>query len=230
MAKGAPCPVKTLGFSDSSNIRILDVETSTDGSLFTLEGTRYYVPMIGEFNIRNAAMAIAAAQFAGLSVKQLAGSLARFEGVARRQEVKGVVNGISVVDDFAHHPTAIKQAILGLRQRYPEARIWAVFEPRSNTTRRNIFQNELALALATADFPVVAAVDHPDKVALADRLDLHKLSGDLAALGKDALIGGHAQEIVAAVCKKAQPGDVILVMSNGGFEGIHSKLLEALQD
>ena len=77
---------------------------------------------------------------------------------------------------------------------------------------------------------MVAAVDHPDKVALADRLDLHKLSGDLAALGKDALIGGHAQEIVAAVCKKAQPGDVILVMSNGGFEGIHSKLLEALQD
>ena len=220
--------VKTVGFSDSSNIRILDVETSTDGSHFTLEGTRYYVPMIGEFNIRNAAMAIAAAQFAGLNVKQLADSMSRFEGVARRQEVKGVVNGISVVDDFAHHPTAIKQAILGLRQRYPESRIWAIFEPRSNTTRRNIFQNELALSLATADFPVVAAVDHPDKVALEERLDLTKLSSDLSALGKDALIGGHAQEIVSAVCKKAQPGDVILVMSNGGFEGIHAKLLEAL--
>ncbi len=228
VVKGAPCPVKTVGFSDSSNIRILDVETSTDGSHFTLEGTRYYVPMIGEFNIRNAAMAIAAAQFAGLNVKQLADSMSRFEGVARRQEVKGVVNGISVVDDFAHHPTAIKQAILGLRQRYPESRIWAIFEPRSNTTRRNIFQNELALSLATADFPVVAAVDHPDKVALEERLDLTKLSNDLSALGKDALIGGHAQEIVSAVCKKAQPGDVILVMSNGGFEGIHAKLLEAL--
>ena len=228
VVKGAPCPVKTVGFSDSSNIRILDVETSTDGSHFTLEGTRYYVPMIGEFNIRNAAMAIAAAQFAGLNVKQLADSMSRFEGVARRQEVKGVVNGISVVDDFAHHPTAIKQAILGLRQRYPESRIWAIFEPRSNTTRRNIFQNELALSLATADFPVVAAVDHPDKVTLEERLDLTKLSNDLSALGKDALIGGHAQEIVSAVCKKAQPGDVILVMSNGGFEGIHAKLLEAL--
>ena len=228
VVKGAPCPVKTVGFSDSSNIRILDVETSTDGSHFTLEGTRYYVPMIGEFNIRNAAMAIAAAQFAGLNVKQLADSMSLFEGVARRQEVKGVVNGISVVDDFAHHPTAIKQAILGLRQRYPESRIWAIFEPRSNTTRRNIFQNELALSLATADFPVVAAVDHPDKVALEERLDLTKLSSDLSALGKDALIGGHAQEIVSAVCKKAQPGDVILVMSNGGFEGIHAKLLEAL--
>ena len=228
VVKGAPCPVKTLGFSDSSNIRILDVETSTDGSHFTLEGTRYYVPMIGEFNIRNAAMAIAAAQFAGLNVKQLADSMGRFEGVARRQEVKGVVNGISVVDDFAHHPTAIKQAILGLRQRYPGSRIWAIFEPRSNTTRRNIFQNELALSLATADFPVVAAVDHPDKVALEERLDLTKLSNDLSALGKDALIGGQAQEIVSAVCKKAQPGDVILVMSNGGFDGIHAKLLEAL--
>ena len=228
VVKGAPCPVKTVGFSDSSNIRILDVETSTDGSHFTLEGTRYYVPMIGEFNIRNAAMAIAAAQFAGLNVRQLADSMSRFEGVARRQEVKGVVNGISVVDDFAHHPTAIKQAILGLRQRYPGSRIWAIFEPRSNTTRRNIFQNELALSLATADFPVVAAVDHPDKVALEERLDLTKLSSDLSALGKDSLIGGHAQEIVSAVCKKAQPGDVILVMSNGGFEGIHAKLLEAL--
>jgi UDP-N-acetylmuramate len=84
------------------------------------------------------------------------------------------------------------------------------------------------LSLATADFPVVAAVDHPDKVALEERLDLTKLSSDLSALGKDALIGGHAQEIVSAVCKKAQPGDVILVMSNGGFEGIHAKLLEAL--
>lgn len=229
VVKNAPCPVKTLGFSDSSNIRILDVETFPDGSRFTLEGTRYYVPMIGEFNIRNAAMAIAAAQFAGLNVKQLAESLAHFEGVARRQEVKGVVNGISVVDDFAHHPTAIKQAIMGLRQRYPEARIWAVFEPRSNTTRRNIFQNELAMALATADFPVVAAVDHPDKIDPSQRLDLNKLSKDLSSLGKDALIGGQAQEIVTAITKKARPGDVVLVMSNGGFDGIHSKLLQALE-
>ncbi|MFR1411780.1 MAG: hypothetical protein ACLSUW_05455 [Akkermansia sp.] len=152
MVKGAPCPVKTVGFSDSSNIRILDVETSTDGSHFTLEGTRYYVPMIGEFNIRNAAMAIAAAQFAGLNVKQLADSMSRFEGVAppgsqgrgQRHFRSGRLRPPSDGHQTGHP---------GLRQRYPESRIWAIFEPRSNTTRRNIFQNELALSLATADFP-----------------------------------------------------------------------------
>ncbi len=229
VVKGAPCPVKTLGFSQHANIRILDVETCTDGSHFTLEGTRYFVPMIGEFNIRNAAMAIIAAQFAGLNVKQLADSMARFEGVARRQEVKGVVNDISVVDDFAHHPTAIKQSILGLRQRYPQSRIWAVFEPRSNTTRRNIFQSELALALASADFSIVAAVDNPEKVVESERLNLRKLADDLSALGKEAFIGGSAQDIVATIAKKAQPGDVVLIMSNGGFDGIHAKLLNALQ-
>lgn len=228
VAKGAPCPIKTLGFNESADIRILDVKASTEGSHFTLGGTRYYVPMIGEFNIRNAAMAIAAAQFAGLNAAQLAESMSRFQGVARRQEVKGIVNNIAVIDDFAHHPTAIKQSILGIRQRYPKSRIWAIFEPRSNTTRRNIFQNELAISLATADFPIVAAVDHPDKVAPGQRLDLTKLKEDLKALGKEAMIGGHAQEIVSAVCKKAQPGDVILVMSNGGFDGIHIKLLNAL--
>lgn len=228
VAKGAPCPIKTLGFNESADIRILDVKTSTEGSHFTLGGTRYYVPMIGEFNIRNAAMAIAAAQFAGLNATQLAESMSRFQGVARRQEVKGIVNNIAVIDDFAHHPTAIKQSILGIRQRYPESRVWAIFEPRSNTTRRNIFQNELAISLATADFPIVAAVDHPDKVAPGQRLDLTKLKEDLKALGKEAMIGGHAQEIVSTVCKKAQPGDVILVMSNGGFDGIHIKLLNAL--
>ncbi len=228
VVKGAPCPVKTLGFSECANIRILDVETCTEGSHFTLEGTRYYVPMIGEFNIRNAAMAIIAAQFAGLNVKQLADSMANFAGVARRQEVRGVVKGISVVDDFAHHPTAIKQSILGLRQRYPQARIWAVFEPRSNTTRRNIFQNELALALASADFPIVAAVDNPEKVAQDQRLNLDKLASDLTALGKEAYIGGKAQSIVNTIAQRAKGGDVVLIMSNGGFAGIHTKLLQAL--
>ncbi len=228
VVKKAPCPVKTLGFSDSANIRILDVEATENGSYFTLEGTRYYVPMIGEFNIRNAAMAISAAQFAGLNVKQLAESLKKFKGVARRQEVRGEVKGITVIDDFAHHPTAIRQSIQGIRQRYPQARIWAIFEPRSNTTRRNIFQSELAIALATADFPVVAKVDNPGKVAEKDRLNLNKLENDLIALNKSPIIGDAVDKIVFKVSELAQPGDVILVMSNGGFDGIHDKLLNKL--
>lgn len=223
----APCPVQTIGFGEQADIRILDAEYTPEGCLFTLDGHRYAVPMVGEFNVRNAAMAITAARFAGLEPGALAEGINRFEGVARRQQVKGTVKGITVVDDFAHHPTAIKQAIRGLRQRYPDARIWALFEPRSNTTRRNIFQYELAISMATADFPVIAEIENADKVGrVEDRLDLEKLGKDLTDLGKKVILGGSTEEIVSQVAGDARPGDVVLVMSNGGFDGIHRKLLE----
>lgn len=229
VAEDAPCPVKTVGFSNAADISITDVEYKPEGCSFKLEGHRYDVPMVGEFNVRNAAMAICAARFAGLEPDALAASMQRFEGVARRQQVRGVVNDVTVIDDFAHHPTAIRQAVLGLRQRYPDARIWALFEPRSNTTRRNIFQHELAIAMATADFPVIAAVENPAKIdKVDDRLDLEKLGKDLTALGKKVILGGVANEIAHQVAAAAEPGDVVLVMSNGGFDGIHQKLLDCL--
>lgn len=224
----APSTVQTLGFGSNAELRIKDVQYTQDGCTWKLDGYLYSLPMVGEFNVRNASMAITAARFAGVSPEVIAEALLQFTGIARRQEIRGEVNGITVVDDFAHHPSAIKQAVVALRQRHPESRIWALFEPRSNTTRRNIFQNELALALAAADFAVVATVDNPAKVAPAERLNIPKLGKDLEALGRKAFLGESADAIVNIVKKHAQSGDIILVMSNGGFDNIHNKLLAAL--
>lgn len=229
----------SVGMGEEADIRIGNIEHRTDGSSFTLNGAvegtgcvleqvTFHVPMIGDFNIRNAAMAICAALFAGLPVEKVRDSLLRFEGVARRQEVRGCVNGVTVVDDFAHHPTAIEQAIAGLRQRYPKSRVWALFEPRSNTTIRNLFQNELAAALSHADFAVVSKVENHKKVAASEQLDEEKLCTDIRAAGTDCYMGQNADDIVAHVVTRVHPGDVLVVMSNGGFGGIHNKLLSAL--
>jgi UDP-N-acetylmuramate: L-alanyl-gamma-D-glutamyl-meso-diaminopimelate ligase len=176
----------------------------------------------------NCAMAISAARFAGLTAQECRDGLATFEGVARRQELRGEVNGIKVVDDFAHHPTAIKLAVAALKQRYAGARIWVLFEPRSNTTKRNIFQKELAEALAAADIAVVAAIADLHKVAVNERLDPDMLAKDVAASGGTAWYLPGVPEIVEFVGVQAVAGDVIAVLSNGGFGGVHQKILDAL--
>lgn len=230
VVQGAPCPVKTLGFSPDADIRIEAVVYTPEGGDFTIDGVRYHVPMVGEFNVRNAAMAVTAARFAGIDSATIVEALKQFKGVARRQQTKGEVNGITIVDDFAHHPTAISGAIKGLKQRFPESRVWALFEPRSNTTRRNVFQEQLVDALSSADMVVVAEVDNPEKVASCDRLDLDKLGKDLEAKGCKAHIGCNCNRILELAAQEARSGDVILVMSNGGFGGIHQKLLDVLKN
>ena len=184
--------------------------------------------MIGDFNVRNAAMAACAAAFSGLSAEEIRNALDSFQGVARRQEVRGTVNGVTVVDDFAHHPTAIRQAIAGLRQRFPKSRLWVLFEPRSNTTIRNLFQAELAEALADADFAVISPIENTKRLAPEERLDQEKLVADIEAAGTDAYVGKNVDDIVAYVVTHVHPNDVLLVMSNGGFGGIHNKLLIGL--
>jgi UDP-N-acetylmuramate: L-alanyl-gamma-D-glutamyl-meso-diaminopimelate ligase len=228
VAANAPCPVKTVGFGENCDVRIVNINYHGNGSTFTMGGEVYEVPMVGEFNVRNAAMAVCAGLFAGLTAEQARVGLLSFEGVARRQELKGEVNGIKVVDDFAHHPTAIKLAIAALRQRYADARLWVLFEPRSNTTKRSVFQTELAQALALADFAVVAAIADLHKVPEAERLDPDRLSLDIAAFGGKGWYLPGVLEIVDLVTAEAKPGDVIAVLSNGGFGGIHQKLLERL--
>ena len=227
-----------VGMGAEADILISDVEQRTDGCSFSLSGgtneawemvnERFDVPMIGEFNVRNAAMAACAARVAGLTADQIRATLKSFEGVARRQEVRGTVNGVTVVDDFAHHPTAIRQAIAGLRQRFPKRRLWVLFEPRSNTTIRNLFQNELADALSQADLAVISRVENHKSVAAEDQLDEAKLKADIEASGTDCYLGENADDIVSNVVSRAHPDDVLLVMSNGGFGGIHKKLLTAL--
>ena len=233
----------SVGMSEDADIRISDLGYSTNGCSFSLIckqaegenttpfplcGERFDVPMIGDFNVRNAAMAACAAAFAGLTADEIRDALNRFEGVARRQEVRGTVNGVTVVDDFAHHPTAIRQAIAGLRQRYPKSRLWVLFEPRSNTTIRNLFQNELASALTDADFAVISPIENNKRLAPEERLDQEKLLADIKAAGTDAYVGQNVDDIVAYVVTHVHPNDVLLVMSNGGFGGIHNKLLIAL--
>ncbi|MDA7538647.1 UDP-N-acetylmuramate:L-alanyl-gamma-D-glutamyl-meso-diaminopimelate ligase, partial [Akkermansiaceae bacterium] len=175
VSKDAHCPVKTVGFGENCELRITNVSYLGKTTRFDLGGDTYEIPMVGEFNVRNAAMALCSAKFAEISVSEIQKGLASFSGIARRQEERGEVRGVTVVDDFAHHPTAIAQAIKGLRQRYDGRRLWVLFEPRSNTTRRNIFQQDLAEALSEADLVVLPSIPDPEKVAEEDRLDPEKL-------------------------------------------------------
>lgn len=228
VVENAPCPVTTVGMGEGNTLRISGVTYDLSSSSFTLGGERYTIPMTGEFNVRNAAMAVAAASFAKIPPEDIRAGLQAFAGIARRQELKGEKSGIKVIDDFAHHPTAIGLAIKSIRQKYPDSRLWVLFEPRSNTTRRAIFQKELAEALAGADFAVVAAIPDLHKIPENDRLDPVRLSADIAAGGGKGYYLADNAAIIAQVKSEARPGDVVAVLSNGGFGGIHKQLLEEL--
>ncbi len=228
VAEGCPAPVARVGFSNTCEIRIHDVKYSQGRSEFLLNGEAFEVPMDGEFNVRNAAMALCAVRFLGVGPVELREGLKGFRGIARRQEIRGEVRGITIIDDFAHHPTAMRQAIPAIRQRFPGRKIWAVFEPRSNTTKRNIFQQELPEALALADGAVVAAVGFPEKVPAGERLDANRVVADIETLGKPARYGENVDSIVSGLRGDVEEGDVIVVFSNGGFDGLHEKLLAEL--
>lgn len=225
----AHAPGTLVGFSDSCNAQIVDVDYQEEESSFTLAGERFTIPMNGEYNVRNAAMAATAANFAGLTAEEVRAGLKSFIGVKRRQEIRGVTSrNITVVDDFGHHPTAIKQAIAGMRHRFEGARLWALFEPRSNTTRRNVFQDSLPDALGDADAICLSQVARADQLEADERLDPEQLMQTLRATGKPAFYEEDADAIVEVLKKEAKDGDVIIVFSNGGFDGIHDKILAAL--
>lgn len=230
VADGAPTPTTTVGYDENCEIRIENVDYAGAFSHFTIDAERYSIPMSGEFNVRNAAMAICSARFAGLDAESIKEGLLSFEGIARRQQLRGEVAGVKVVDDFAHHPTAISQAIDALQQKYQARNLWVIFEPRSNTTRRNIFQDELATALARADKAIIAGVPNAEKFDISERLSPEKLIADIHKTGTEGWYYETVEEIVAAVCAKVEEGDVIAVLSNGGFGGIHDKLLEQLTE
>lgn len=228
-AKEGHSPMKRVGFAENCEARISDVEYEAETSTFVLEGERYTLPMNGEFNVRNAAMAITAARFGGVSPEAIQAALTSFLGIKRRQEVRGVTGrNITVIDDFGHHPSAIKQAIIGLRAKYAGTRMWAVFEPRSNTTRRKVFQEALPDALGEADAVCIAAVARADQLDEDERLDTDLLMETLRSGGKPAYYEADVDAIVDRLKSEAEDGDVIVVFSNGGFGGIHDKLLKVL--
>lgn len=223
-----PAPLLEVGFSPNAGNHIRDVDLGRTSSAFTLFGERFEVPMIGEFNVRNAAMAVSAAHFYNVPLDAIREALRTFTGIRRRQEVRGEAGGVTVVDDFGHHPTAIAQTLAGLRVRFPGAKLWAVFEPRSNTTRRAVFQDALPRAFADADGVLLARVARMDQLAENERLDPEKVVGDLQRAGKEAFYEPDVAAIVARVTALAGSGDVIVVFSNGGFDNIHTKLLDQL--
>lgn len=225
---GSPAPVKTVGLGDACDYRITITDAAPDFTRFEINGMSFKLPMIGEFNVRNAAMCVCAARFGGLSDEEICEGLAGFKGIRRRQQVRGEVNGITVIDDFGHHPTALRETIRGLRQRYPGRRLWALFEPRSNTSRRNTLQSQLIEALKEADGSIIAAVNMPERVAEAERLDTAAVAAAVMAGGRLGYAEADTEGIVNRLKAEARSGDVIAVFSNGGFDGIHGKLLEAL--
>jgi len=218
-----------IGFSPNCAQQIRDVSYSTKGSRFTLGEDKFELPLMGEFNVRNAAMAISASRFYGVSLEKIRKALKSFQGIARRQEVRGEERGVKVIDDFGHHPTAIRETLRGLRHRYPGSRIWAVFEPRSNTTRRAVFQQELPDALKQADGVFISQVARLDQIPAKERLDPEAVVKAIGESGRPAFYEPDAAHIINRLVPLLEPKDIVAIFSNGGFEGIHEKLLAALR-
>jgi UDP-N-acetylmuramate: L-alanyl-gamma-D-glutamyl-meso-diaminopimelate ligase len=226
VVKDSHAPILEVGFSENAAVQIADVRDHGDHQTFKLLHTEFRLGMSGTFNVRNAAMAIAAAHFYQIPLEEIAAAVAKFEGVKRRQEVRGEVRGVTIIDDFGHHPTAMRETLQGLRHRYPHRRLWALFEPRSNTTRRAVFQKELPAALALADGVFVAQVAALEQIPASDRLHPEQVVADIKAAGVPAFYEPDAAAIVARLNPLLKAGDVVVVFSNGGFGGIHQKLLE----
>jgi UDP-N-acetylmuramate: L-alanyl-gamma-D-glutamyl-meso-diaminopimelate ligase len=222
------CPVERYGLQKGTwqitNLRFEPARTSwmvlRDGE----EWASFDFGLAGEYNVCNATAAAAMAAGHGIEVSEIQKALRTFRSVKRRLEVKAQVNGITIIDDFAHHPTAIAGTLTALRARYAGSRLWVILEPRSNTLRRNVFQNELANSLALADEVVVAGVFKSDAIPVAERLDLMAVGAELQRRGKRARIISGAEGIVQVIAPELRPGDVVAILSNGGFDGIYEKL------
>ena len=222
------CPVRRFGLGDDCDDLASGLAYNESGSEFRLGDTTFRIPMVGELNIRNALAALLLARYAGLNDVQIQSGLDTFEGIRRRMEIRGEAGGVTVIDDFAHHPTAIRETLKALGQRYPGRRVWAIFEPRSNTTRRNHFQAELANSLRLAKRVVVAGIAKLEQIPAEERLDSAKLMEDIRSAGAEADYIPTADEIVSHVTGLAAEGDILCVLSNGGFGNIHQKLLDVL--
>ena len=222
------CPVKRFGLGAENAVGAFNIKYGATATEFEIPSFKFHLNLVGELNVRNALAVVAGAKHCGLSNKQIQSAFDTFLGIKRRMEVRGISGGVTVVDDFGHHPTAIRETLRALRVKFPRQKIWAVFEPRSNTTRRNVFQAELVTAFADADAVVIAQVARLEQLPAHERLDPARLMQELKDTGKPSAYLADADAIVAHVGQQAQGGDVVCVFSNGGFGGIHDKLLTRL--
>ena len=233
IVRGSFAPVVTFGVSHNANVRALEIKYTDHSSRFRVHSAGQFeskleIPMLGEFNVRNALAAATAARHHGLTYQEIQQAFASFKSIKRRLEKKGVFGNVTVYDDFAHHPTAIRETLTALRHRHPKERVIAIFEPRSNTTRRNIFQKELADCFANADVVFISQIARLSLLKEEERLDPERVMKDLKAAGKEAYYLPDATSIAARVAEIAKPRDVVIVMSNGGFGGIHDLLRDEL--
>jgi UDP-N-acetylmuramate: L-alanyl-gamma-D-glutamyl-meso-diaminopimelate ligase len=229
------CPVETFGFTPgvdwlAGDLEFTDGETRFRVSHRGTEVARVRMFMAGRHNVLNALSAIAIAHGRGVEQSAIEDAMATFRGVLRRLEVKGEASGVLVVDDFAHHPTAIRVTIEGARNRWPGRRVWAVFEPRSNTMRRKLFEASLAASLSTADAAVLGAVNRAKLLGDEERLSPERVLQAIRASGRKAEGFESSDEIAKFLAEETRPGDMVLVMSNGSFDGLCGKLLEKLQE
>jgi UDP-N-acetylmuramate: L-alanyl-gamma-D-glutamyl-meso-diaminopimelate ligase len=228
VAKDCLAQMIEVGFSKNCAQRIRDVAYSAKGSKFKLGEEIFEIPLIGEFNVRNAAMAAMAARFYDVPKSKIDNAFNSFSGIARRQEIRGEVRGVKVIDDFAHHPTAIAHTLQALRHRYRGHRLWAVFEPRSNTTRRAVFQQQLPDALNLADGVFIAQVAKLEQIPEDERLNPEAVVDAISEAGHPAFYEQNADAIIDRIVPMLRPKDVVAIFSNGGFDNIHEKLLARL--
>ena len=191
---------------------------------------RFETLLVGKHNVGNCVAAIAVAHSLGVPVKDIQRGIASFAGVRRRQELRGIAGGVTVLDDYAHHPTAVRETLKGLRKRFPKRRLIAIYEPRSATSHRKTFQNEFVEAFAHADEVVVGRLTFPNKVPVEDRFDPERLALDLHRSGTKGSYIPEVGAIVKQIAESAAPGDVVVVMSSGSFDGLHDKLLDEIGD
>ena len=229
VAKDCLAQMIEVGFSKNCAQRIRDVASSAKGSRFNLGDETFEIPLVGEFNVHNAAMAAMAARFYDVPKAKIDNAFKTFAGIARRQELRGEARGVKVIDDFGHHPTAIAYTLEALRHRYRGSRLWAVFEPRSNTTRRAVFQQQLPDALKLADGVFIAQVAKLEQIPEEDRLNPERVVAAIAKAGRPAFYERNADAIVDRMVPMLRPNDIVAVFSNGGFDNIHEKLLARLK-
>jgi len=229
VAKDCLAQMIEVGFSKNCAQRIRDVVYSSGRSRFKLGEENFEIPLIGEFNVRNAAMAATAARFYEVPKTKIDNAFKSFSGIARRQEVRGEARGVKVIDDFGHHPTAIAYTLQALRHRYRGHRIWAIFEPRTNTTRRAVFQQQLPDALKVADGVFISQVAKLEQIREEERLNPEAVVTAIAKAGRPAFYEENADAIVDRIVPMLRRQDIVAVFSNGGFDNIHEKLLKRLQ-
>jgi UDP-N-acetylmuramate: L-alanyl-gamma-D-glutamyl-meso-diaminopimelate ligase len=234
VSRNCLCTKETFGLSAESDWSARNIEVRNESLCFdVVHGKSFFqnlnIKVFGDYNIRNALAATAILNRLGIPANDIREGLESFSGVRRRLQLRANIHGIRIYEDFAHHPTAVRETLQAVRSAFRPNRIWAIYEPRSATSRRNVFQTEIAEALSFADCIALPALYRPERIPENERLDEERLIEDLRRMGRAAWNLEDVPGIIQKVSEEAQPGDLILILSNGGFGGIYEKLPIALE-